>query len=767
MEPPDAVDVVDTLQARGVGVRVDPTLVRSGQWWDHKIPPIIAAAALTLTAAPSLDGVVVAGNLILFLAATIGIAAFGHVVNDLADVRTDELAGAPNQMAPLSMGARTAVLGAAVLVGGVPWIWLPHSARVLALVGIEVGLLTLYSVRPVRLKDRSGAGVLADALYAYVVPILLAIAVFTELTGSDAPGPTIILPVVTWMLLMGLRGILWHQIGDLAHDRRAGVRTMATRIGAMKAEHILGWMVVAELTAATIALFTIAWSSDSPWLPAFGCAYLLYRWFQVTVLWTEPLHLTTLKHSNGRVRFIGFVLLNEFLERWLPVGALVALAIKVPVGWVVLLTYLLLFDNAVFEFFRKDIEAIPDAMNRLAHELKARRNIRAVADNRRRGQRQGPSPLDPEDRQSRRWVFVVCGPDLHVLTLATAIRNLRPLTELEIWVLTDSARNVRPIDTTGIDRIIDVTTPAHLDDHQASIWLKTGIHHHLPSGEWCYLDSDMIAIRPGIEAVFDQPRDVVAFASDLPISANCVDRFSPWAMTCECSGHGAKHSCGHLRDQLTERFGLDVPGDWVHWNGGLFRFGDDSSEFLDLWHDAAVDSFEWPEWRTRDQGALIATVWRLGCQDSPRLSPEFNFIADLGNSDLCLEPNRGWALHPSGPWYKPYLLHLHTSRLEDPEWDLGRDMESPMVRQTLVRLHRWRRFEMRQRVSDEYQEAKRFWARQRQRIAEPTKRSFWATKERLGIYVIRLRHLPTRLRLARIRASMDRRLGRGRRVDNT
>ena len=103
----DALDLVGTLPGGGdQRMRVDPTLVRSGQWWDHKVPPIIAAAALTLLAAPSLDGVDVLVDLALFLIATVGIAAFGHVVNDLADIRTDALAGAPNQMAPLSRTAR-------------------------------------------------------------------------------------------------------------------------------------------------------------------------------------------------------------------------------------------------------------------------------------------------------------------------------------------------------------------------------------------------------------------------------------------------------------------------------------------------------------------------------------------------------------------------------------------------------------------------------------------------------------------------------------
>lgn len=740
-------------------VRVDPTLVRSDQWWDHKVPPVIAAAAITLGAGSAL-GADVLVDLVVFLVATVGVAAFGHVVNDLADVRSDAIAGAPNQMAPLSAAVRAAVLGATILMGALPWIWLPHDAGVLGLLTAEVLLLIGYSVKPIRLKDRAELGVLADALYAYVVPILLAGVTFGRLNGVGTPPWPVVVAVTAWMLLMGLRGILWHQIADLAHDRRAGVRTLATRIGADRAGQVLGWMVIVELAAAVMTLVAIAATSGRWWLPTFGGLYVAYRAFQMTVMWSEPLRPATLKHHNGRIRFVGFVLLNEFVERWLPVAALVALALRSPVMWVAVAAHVLLFDNAVFRFARSDLPYLPDAANRLVHERKARHQIREAHEQRSRVAAGGPASVVPERRARCRWVFVVCGPEFHVRTLETSVRHLRPLTHLEIWVVTDRARNVRPIHVEGIDRVVEVTTPPHFDDHQASIWLKTGLHRHLPVGEWCYLDSDIIAVRPGMERIFDHPRDVVAFASDLPIADNCVDRFSPWAMTCACSGLGPAHSCGHLRAQLSTRFGVEVPPDWVHWNGGVFRFGPDSTAFLDLWHETAIASFDWPEWRTRDQGALIATAWRLDRHDVPRLPIEFNFIADLGNSDLCRDPERGWALHPSGPWHEPHMLHLHTSRLEDPEWDLGADMEAPVIRQTLVRINRWKRWEMRQRVARWIRRIWVFWSLL-------GKRAYWAAKERMDVYVIRIRHLRQRLRPARVRTSLERRAGRSSQVDHT
>ena len=143
-------------------MRKDRSLVRSGQWWDHKIPPLIAAAVLAVLPATDPNGLQLFVDLILFLITAVGVAAFGHVVNDLADIKTDAVAGAPNQMAALSTQTRTAVLGGTVVCGLLPWIWLPHTTAALSLLGIEILLLLIYSLKPIRLKDRAAAGVLAD-----------------------------------------------------------------------------------------------------------------------------------------------------------------------------------------------------------------------------------------------------------------------------------------------------------------------------------------------------------------------------------------------------------------------------------------------------------------------------------------------------------------------------------------------------------------------------------------------------------------------------
>lgn len=727
--------------------------MRSDQWWDHKVPPVIGVAAVAIGARPGLASGEDLLHLLLVLASIVGIAAFGHLLNDWTDVEADARGGKRNALAGLAPAARVRLVVGSLVLGLVPWIWLPHRPAAYVALAVEVVLLVGYSVPPVRLKGRSWLGAIADASYAYAVPFVLVTLLFApEVPGLDQAGLVVL--VGLWGLLMGLRGILWHQVGDLDADRAAGVETVAARIGPSATEALVASVLLPFELATGVALVVLV---DVAWLPWIVVGFSAWRLFQVVLLWVPPIDFRGLSNREERVRILGFEFANEFIERWLALGALVALTPGSRWWWVALLAYVVVFRNAARSFVTSDVWVIPDAIERLAFSRGARADIRKVAERRQARVAAGPESVD--EPGTRRFVFVVCGPISHLLTLRTAVHHLRPVTRAEIWVLTDGARNEQIIDIIGVDRVVDVATPDDLDHHQASIWLKTSVHRHLPPGEWCYLDSDIIATVPGVDGVFGEREGPVAFASDVTIRENSVDRFSPWAMTCACAGYGEEHSCTHLREQLQIRFGLDVPGDWLHWNGGVFVFGPDSAEFLDLWHERAVGSFAWPEWKTRDQGALIATVWTLGHQDLHRISPEFNFIADLGNGDLCLDLEKGWAHHPSGPWYDAKLLHLYTSPLEDPSWKLGPDVEAVVLRRSRVRVYRYERAELAAKAKGMAVDAKDHARAAAFAAGETAKDVRWSVQIRAETLAMKLRKVPRRLTPARLHRAVRVRLG--------
>ena len=84
------------------------------------------------------------------------------------------------------------------------------------------------------------------------------------------------------------------------------------------------------------------------------------------------------------------------------------------------------------------------------------------------------------------FVFVVCGAKEHIDTLHFSLNYLKRYSKCEIIVLTDSKRNEIKIKH---NHVLEATAPKHFSHHQASIYLKTGIHKFLPKGNnYCYFD---------------------------------------------------------------------------------------------------------------------------------------------------------------------------------------------------------------------------------------------------------------------------------------
>lgn len=126
------------------------------------------------------------------------------------------------------------------------------------------------------------------------------------------------------------------------------------------------------------------------------------------------------------------------------------------------------------------------------------------------------------------FVFVACGGRTHIETLHFSIHALRKFSKNKIWVITDSTRNEISIHH---DTIIDAKTPAELNHHQASIYLKTGIHKFLPKGNsYCYLDTDVIALNAGVDEIFKHYKSPITFCTDV----TRLNRFSPFAVACNC-----------------------------------------------------------------------------------------------------------------------------------------------------------------------------------------------------------------------------------------
>jgi len=215
------------------------------------------------------------------------------------------------------------------------------------------------------------------------------------------------------------------------------------------------------------------------------------------------------------------------------------------------------------------------------------------------------------------FVFAVVG-ERHVLAASRALEFLRRVTRHDIIVV--QSRSPR---RAAHDMVLEVETPSTLDDHQASIYLKTNLLPHLSglADRFCYLDSDVIAVDSAVDRIFDYVHGPVTFGHDHAE----IDAFSGWAVNCGCR----EPRCNHLREALLCSFDIDVRRpDYRMWNGGVFLFGARSRAFLEEWHRMSMRIMSEPYWRTRDQGTLAAAAWRFGIQDQPVLPRAFNLIVD-------------------------------------------------------------------------------------------------------------------------------------------
>ena len=134
--------------------------------------------------------------------------------------------------------------------------------------------------------------------------------------------------------------------------------------------------------------------------------------------------------------------------------------------------------------------------------------------------------------------------------------------------------------------------------------------------------------------------------------------------------------CDHLRETIAEDFGVAVATpDWQHWNGGVFLFDRISAPFLDTWHELTLRSFDLPRWKVRDQGTLIAAVWRHGLEDQTTLPIQFNFLADYHKPGLRFDRDQGFSFDGRPGFVRPYFVHVY-HHWGDRDWQVWRWLES-------------------------------------------------------------------------------------------
>lgn len=128
--------------------------------------------------------------------------------------------------------------------------------------------------------------------------------------------------------------------------------------------------------------------------------------------------------------------------------------------------------------------------------------------------------------------------------------------------------------------------------------------------------------------------------------------------------------CSHLRHYLRKNYGINIPGNWRHRNGGVFLFGHESKNFFAQWHTYTMSEIEKGYIKPYDDQATLAVcMWQHSIENSNLLPDEFNFIADHGNKNIAYCSTRGYTRNAFATISTPALLHVY-NEWGNPSWDI-------------------------------------------------------------------------------------------------
>jgi 4-hydroxybenzoate polyprenyltransferase len=214
------------------------SLIRAYEWVD-KLQQIFIAAFILIIYLPHperyLIQIAIVGIYVIFL------GSYGYVINSYEDRKQDAKVGKHPEALYFSCKQIKVILTFFAIPSlAIPLYFPDVKIKVLGIVTFI--LVTLYSLKPVRLKERGIWGIFTAALTQRALPFLLFVFLIPL---SDLIVASFLLG---WLSLTGIVVIMAHQLGDFESDKKARVNTWALKLGRDK---------VGELIKITLVLMLI------------------------------------------------------------------------------------------------------------------------------------------------------------------------------------------------------------------------------------------------------------------------------------------------------------------------------------------------------------------------------------------------------------------------------------------------------------------------------------------------------------------------------
>ncbi|MBK8352109.1 MAG: UbiA family prenyltransferase [Saprospirales bacterium] len=259
--------------------------------------------------------------LLISILLSVGVAGLGYVMNDVKDYKDDFQNNKPNLFNKFSKIQSVLLIIVFTILSTFPWFYLPKDRNTFYLLAIEFALFFIYAFPPFRLKEKGFLGILTDALYAQVVPCLLAVYTFSKI-GNTILNTKLIILYEIWLLFVGIRNIIKHQVEDFDNDNNTKTKTFATKHGVEYSKKL-----------CTKFLFPIEFLLFLSLLLIIKTPYfivLLSYLFYIAILFIKRNKTTEI----DLFYFINMRIFNEFYEIHLPIILLVCFC----------------FSNAIFIF---------------------------------------------------------------------------------------------------------------------------------------------------------------------------------------------------------------------------------------------------------------------------------------------------------------------------------------------------------------------------------------------------------------------------------
>jgi 4-hydroxybenzoate polyprenyltransferase len=298
---------------------------RISSWLSSFIPILLSFVFLWVWYAGSSLDFELLRTIGLFTLSGVGFASLGYLINDYFDRQEDEKVGKENGLQNLASWKVYLILVLVSLIALLPWLGLPLNKQTLFLLALQVVLYLIYNAPPLRFKSKPYISNLLDALYAYIVPFLLARIVFYQSLQLNQ-GPDYLLALGSALfLIVGSRNILIHQMNDVDTDRTLQKRTTPIVLSSTALKQLLYFVLIVEI-AFTLLFLGLLVSINI----FFGILILI-----AVLVWLERLYMykSNLYKTNDLVSLGLFG--NSVFQFYLPLTALGVLLYTDNYLWVI------------------------------------------------------------------------------------------------------------------------------------------------------------------------------------------------------------------------------------------------------------------------------------------------------------------------------------------------------------------------------------------------------------------------------------------------